>query len=60
MIQVVVLGVNVALNLWLIPPYGVWGATWTTLVCETALAMALWIALDVALWQRGPAPEEAV
>ncbi|WP_169448584.1 oligosaccharide flippase family protein [Ornithinimicrobium pekingense] len=48
-VQVGVLGLNVTLNLWLIPQFGVWGAAWATLACETTLALALWTALAVAL-----------
>nr|WP_306254574.1 oligosaccharide flippase family protein [Ornithinimicrobium cryptoxanthini] len=48
-IQVAVLAANIGLNLWLIPTYGVWGAAWATLVCEGALAVALWTALIVVL-----------
>lgn len=55
-IQLVVLATNVGLNLWLIPRFGVWGAAWSTLACEAALAMALWIALAVSV--RHPVPQE--
>lgn len=48
-IQLVVLATNVGLNLWLIPRFGIWGAAWSTLACETALAAALWAALWFSL-----------
>lgn len=56
-IQVTVLVVNVMLNLWLIPRFGVWGAAWSTLACEAALALALWVALAVSLRRSRPDPE---
>jgi O-antigen/teichoic acid export membrane protein len=37
----VALAVNVVLNLLLIPPFGPLGAAWTTLVCQTGLALRL-------------------
>lgn len=46
-VQVAVLAVNVALNLVLVPLHGVWGAVWASLVCEGALALALWTGLLV-------------
>jgi len=53
-IQVAVLVANVALNLWLIPRFGVWGAAWATIICETALAVALWVALAVSVRRSLP------
>lgn len=53
-IQVGVLLANVGLNLWLIPAHGAWGAAWATLVCESALAVALWIALLRVIRRAGP------
>ena len=54
-IQVTVLVANVLLNLWLIPRFGVWGAAWSTLVCEALLALSLWVALALAV--RRPAAD---
>lgn len=44
-VQIVVAIVNVALNLWLIPVYGVFGAVVSTLVCELVLGVALWLGI---------------
>jgi O-antigen/teichoic acid export membrane protein len=42
-IQVLVAAVNVAANLVLIPMYGWRGAAWASLVCDSLLAIVLWV-----------------
>jgi O-antigen/teichoic acid export membrane protein len=38
-------GVNLALNLWLIPRYGWHGAAWASLATDGSLAIATWLLL---------------
>lgn len=59
--QLVVAVVNVVLLLALVPPWGIWGAVFATLVAEAVLAAVLW----VMWWQvrqvvRQPTPDGAL
>lgn len=45
LVQIVVAGANVLLNLWLIPIYSWKGAAWTSLGCDGLLAMGLLLAI---------------
>ena len=40
--QIVIAGVNVALNFWLIPAFSWRGAAWASIISDGALAVALW------------------
>ena len=42
LVQVMVAGFNVLLNLWLIPTYSWRGTAWSSLACDGVLAAALW------------------
>lgn len=48
-LQVFVVGLNVLLCLWLIPPYSWRGAAWASLASDGALAVTTWVLL---LWLR--------
>jgi O-antigen/teichoic acid export membrane protein len=48
-IQLVIAGLNVALNLWLIPRYGWLGAAWTSLACDGLLVACFWSAVWLLL-----------
>lgn len=52
--QLLVLGLNIALNLALIPRFGVWGAAWSTVACEALLAVLLWGSVLAASRQGRP------
>lgn len=45
--QVAAAGLNIGLNLALIPAHGYWGAVWASLVADGALAVIMWIILAV-------------
>jgi O-antigen/teichoic acid export membrane protein len=44
-IQLIIAGINVALNLWLIPNYGWLGAAWASLACDSLLVVCYWLAV---------------
>jgi O-antigen/teichoic acid export membrane protein len=49
LIQIVVAGVNVGLNLIILPAYGWLGAAWTSLASDGLLLLCLWMALQYKL-----------
>jgi O-antigen/teichoic acid export membrane protein len=52
-VQILVAGVNVLLNLWIIPIYSWKGAAWTSLSCDSLLALALlWAIVRIARAKR--------
>ncbi len=48
MINVLAAVLNVALNFWAIPRYGILGAAYATLVSQAARVLAVWLASQVA------------
>lgn len=52
--QIVVAGINVALNFMLIPDYGIMGAVWSSLLCEGVLALVLWARIVFVLRRQRP------
>lgn len=44
-LQALVAGLNIALNLWLIPAYGAEGAVISSIFCDAALAFGFWLTL---------------
>lgn len=57
-LQVLVAGLNVVLNLWLIPVYSWRGAAWASLVCDGSLAVGMFAVVAV-LGHRRVNPEAA-
>ena len=57
LLQVVIAGFNVLINLWLIPTYSWRGAAWSSLASDGLLALALW---SCALWLRARVTQAAV
>jgi O-antigen/teichoic acid export membrane protein len=55
-IQLVVAGLNVALNLWLIPIHGWLGAAWASLACDGLLVACYWLAVWLLLHHATPRP----
>jgi O-antigen/teichoic acid export membrane protein len=55
LVQLGVVGINVLLNLWLIPTYSWRGAAWASLVSDGALVLGLFAAI-VSLQRRGMLP----
>jgi O-antigen/teichoic acid export membrane protein len=53
-IQLVVAGLNVALNLWLIPSYGWLGAAWTSLASDGLLVACYWSAVWLLMQRTTP------
>jgi O-antigen/teichoic acid export membrane protein len=58
LVQIGVVGINVLLNLWLIPAYSWRGAAWASLVSDGALVLGLFAAI-ISLRRRGTLPGAA-
>ena len=55
LVQLGIVGINVLLNLWLIPAYSWRGAAWASLISDGALVLGLWVAI-VSLRRTGTMP----